>query len=92
MLFQREQVDTIFLYISTYALSHNVLPVVQKVNVPTIVLNLQPEKAIDYAKFNTLSDRGKMTGEWLAYCQSCVAPEIASVFNRANISFQLISG
>jgi L-arabinose isomerase len=92
MLFQKEQVDAIFLFISTYALSHNVLPVVQKVNVPTIVLNLQPEKAINYEKINALGDRGKMTGEWLAYCQSCVAPEIASVFNRANISFQLISG
>jgi L-arabinose isomerase len=85
-------VDAVFLVISTYALSHNVLPVVQKLKVPVVVLNLQPEKAIDYTTFNAIGDRGKMTGEWLAYCQSCVAPELASVFNRANISFQLISG
>jgi L-arabinose isomerase len=91
-LFQREQVDLIFLSISTYALSHNVLPVVQKLRVPVVILNLQPEKAINYQTFNAIGDRGKMTGEWLAYCQSCVAPELASVFNRSHISYQLISG
>lgn len=91
-VFNRENVDVIFLYISTYALSHNVLPLVQKTKVPVIVLNLQPVKAIDYKKFNAIGDRGKMTGEWLAHCQSCVAPELASVFNRAGIKFNLISG
>jgi L-arabinose isomerase len=91
-LFHQQQVDVVFLFITTYALSHNVLPVVKKVKAPLIVLNLQPEKAIDYATFNAIGDRGKMTGEWLAYCQSCVAPEIASVLNSSHISFELISG
>jgi L-arabinose isomerase len=91
-IFLQEQVDIIFLFISTYALSHNVLPMAQKVKVPIIVLNLQPEKSINYEKFNAIGDRGKMTGEWLAFCQSCVAPEIASVFNRSAILFKLISG
>ncbi len=91
-VFNRENIDCIFLFISTYALSHNLLPVAQKTKVPLIVLNLQPVKAIDYKKFNDIGDRGKMTGEWLAHCQSCVAPEIASVFNRASIKFHLISG
>ncbi len=90
--FDKENIDCIFLFISTYALSHNVLPVVQKTKVPLIVLNLQPVKAINYDAFNAIGDRGKMTGEWLAHCQSCVAPELASVFNRANIKFRLISG
>jgi len=90
--FNREEVDVIFLFISTYALSHNVLPVVQKTNAPVIILNLQPVMAIDYDKFNAIGDRGLMTGEWLAHCQSCVAPELASVFNRAKIKFTLISG
>jgi L-arabinose isomerase len=91
-LFREKNVDAVFLFITTYALSHNVLPVVQKVKVPLFVLNLQPEKAIDYTTFNAMGDRGKMTGEWLAYCQSCVAPEIASVLNRSKIPFELISG
>ncbi len=86
------QVDIIFLYVSTYALSHTVLPVVQKTNCPVVVLNMQPEKAIDFDKFNAIGDRGVMTGEWLANCQACSAPEIACVFNRANIDFHLVTG
>ncbi len=90
--FQRNEVDLIFLNISTYALSHNVLPLIQRTSCPVIVLNLQPSEAIDYKKFNSLGDRGRMTGEWLTYCQSCVAPELASVFNRAGIKYHLITG
>jgi L-arabinose isomerase len=91
-LFAESRIDLIFLNISTYALSHNVLPLIQRVNCPVIVLNLQPSEAIDYEKFNSMGDRGKMTGEWLSYCQSCVAPELASVFNRAGFSYHLITG
>src|SRR2546422_3006158 len=47
-LFKREDVSIIFLYVSTYALSATVLPVVQKTKTPVIILNLQPTKAIDY--------------------------------------------
>ena len=91
-LFREGGIDLIFLNISTYALSHNVLPLIQRVNCPVIVLNLQPSEAIDYESFNSIGDRGKMTGEWLSYCQSCVAPELASVFNRAGLSYHLITG
>ncbi|MFO7973223.1 MAG: L-fucose/L-arabinose isomerase family protein [Candidatus Hydrogenedentota bacterium] len=88
----RENVDLILLYVSTYALSSTVLPVVQRAKVPVIVLNLQPVSAIDYESFNALGDRGKMTGEWLAHCQACFAPEIACVFNRAGIDYHLVTG
>jgi L-arabinose isomerase len=91
-LLAKQNVDAIFLYISTYALSSTVLPVVQKLKVPVIVLSIQPTKAIDYEAFNALGDRGKMTGEWLAFCQACSAPEIASVFNKAKIDYHLITG
>ena len=91
-LFRREQVDLIFLYISTYALSSTVLPVVQQTKVPVVVLNLQPVPQLDYAKFNALGDRGLMTGLWLEHCQSCSAPEIACVFNRAGIPYHLVTG
>jgi L-arabinose isomerase len=91
-LFAREDVDLIFLYVSTYALSSTVLPVVQKTRVPVVVLNLQPASRIDYARFNQLGSREEMTGEWLAHCQACSAPEIASVFNRAGIDYHLITG
>jgi L-arabinose isomerase len=81
-----------FLYISTYALSSTVLPFVQKVKAPIVLLNLQPVAQLDYEKFNSLGDRGKMTGVWLEHCQACSVPEIASVFNRSGIGYNLVSG
>ncbi|MGD0755946.1 MAG: L-fucose/L-arabinose isomerase family protein [Bacteroidales bacterium] len=91
-LLRESGIDLLLLNISTYALSHNVLPLVQRVNCPVVILNLQPAEAIDYKKFNSIGDRGKMTGEWLAFCQSCVTPELASVFSRAGIKYHLITG
>ena len=90
--FRRADVDLIFLHVTTYALSSTVLPVVRRTKVPVIILNLQPEAAIDYPAFNRLEDRTAMTGEWLAYCSACPVPEIANVFNRAKIPFHQITG
>jgi L-arabinose isomerase len=90
--FRRQDVDLIFLYVSTYALSSTVLPVVRRAKVPVIILNLAPSPAIDYASFNSMGNRTKMTGEWLAYCQACPVPEIANVFNRCRIPFFQITG
>jgi L-arabinose isomerase len=90
--FRRQDVDLIFLYVTTYALSSTVLPVVQRAKVPVIILNLAPEAAIDYTTFNKMDDRTKMTGEWLAYCSACPVPEIANVFNRTGIKFHQITG
>ena len=90
--FRTEDVDIIFLYVSTYALSSTVLPVVQRAKVPVIILNLAPEASIDYKSFNKMTDRTKMTGEWLSYCSACPVPEIANVFNRTGIKFHQITG
>ena len=89
---KKEDVDILFLYISTYALSSTVLPLVQKVKCPVVILNIQPVAAIDYDSFNALGDRGKMTGEWLAHCQACSVPEFANVFNRAGIDYEFVTG
>lgn len=91
-LFKEKDVEVIFLFISTYALSSTVLPVVQKTKVPVVLLNLQPVAQMDYEKFNALGDRGKMTGVWLEHCQACSVPEIASVFNRAEVDYHLVTG
>lgn len=91
-IFRKADVDLIFLYVTTYALSSTVLPVVQRAKVPVIILNLSPEGAIDYTVFNQMNDRTKMTGEWLAYCSACPVPEIANVFKRAGINFHQITG
>ncbi len=90
--FRREDVDVIFLHVTTYALSSTVLPVVRRAKVPVIILNLAPEAAIDYATFNKMGDRTAMTGEWLAHCSACPVPEIANVFKRARIPFEQITG
>jgi L-arabinose isomerase len=90
--FRRADVDLIFLYVTTYALSSTVLPVVRRAQVPVIVLNLAPEPAIDYASFNALGDRTQMTGEWLAHCSACPVPEIANVFKRAGVRFHQVTG
>jgi L-arabinose isomerase len=90
--FRRADVDIIFLYVTTYALSSTVLPAVRRAKVPVIILNLVPTAAIDYNAFNRLGDRTKMTAEWLAYCQACPVPEIANVFNRCRIPFFQVSG
>jgi L-arabinose isomerase len=89
---RREDLDLIFLYVTTYALSSTVLPVVQRARVPVIILNLAPDLAIDYAKFNRLNNRTAMTGEWLAFCSACPVPEIANVFQRAGVRFHQVTG
>jgi L-arabinose isomerase len=90
--FRRADVDLIFLHVTTYALSSTVLPVVRRAKVPVVILNLSPSAAIYFDWFNGLGDRTKMTGEWLAYCQSCPVPEIANVFNRCRIPFFQVTG
>jgi len=89
---RREDIDVLFLYVTTYALSNTVLSLVQRAGVPVIVLNLQPEAAIDYQAFNKLEDRTAMTGHWLAYCSACPVPEIANVMARARIPFHQVTG
>ena len=91
-LFKQQDVEVIFLFISTYALSSTVLPVVQKAKVPVVMLNLQPVAQLDYEAFNALGDRGTMTGVWLEHCQSCSVPELACVFNRTGIDYHVVTG
>lgn len=68
-LFAREQVDLVFLYMATYCLSSTILPVVQRLNCPVVVLNLQPTPAIDYERLNALATAAD-DGLWLANCQA----------------------
>jgi L-arabinose isomerase len=62
-------VDLIFLYVTTYAVSSTVLPVVQRAKVPVIILNLSPEAAIYYGKFNRQKDDGYMA--FILFCLFC---------------------
>lgn len=89
---QAEGVELLFIYIATYALSSTMLPVAAQAKVPVILLNIQPTAAIDYDYINSMGDRGRMTGEWLAHCQACSTPEFACVLNRAGIRYDIVTG
>ncbi|MDE3104712.1 MAG: arabinose isomerase [Acidobacteriota bacterium] len=91
-LARREEVAVLLVYVTTYALSATVLPLIRRAGVPVVLLNLQPEAAIDYARFNAMGDRTAMTGDWLAYCSACPVPEIANVLRRLQIPFYQVTG
>jgi L-arabinose isomerase len=90
--FRAADLDLLLIYITTYAVSSIVLPLVQRAGAPVIILNLQPDAAIDYAAFNRLKDRTAMTGIWLEYCSACPVPEIANLLKRAKIPFRQVTG
>lgn len=89
---RRDDIDLLLIYVTTYALSSTVLPLVKRAGVPVLLLNLQPEPALDYDRFNRMGDRTAMTGEWLAFCSSCPIPEMANVLRRLDIPFHQITG
>jgi len=76
--------DLVLLYTATYATSSQVLPTVQAVAAPVVILNLQPTRALDYEAMTT--------GEWLANCSACCVPEIAGAFTRARIPYRTVTG
>jgi L-arabinose isomerase len=76
--------ELLLLYTATYATSAQVLPVVQAVDAPVVVLNLQPTLTLDY--------EGMTTGEWLANCSACCVPEIAGALARARIGYRVVTG
>jgi L-arabinose isomerase len=78
------RVDLVMLYTATYATSSQVLPVVQAVDAPVVILNLQPTRTLDYEAMTT--------GEWLANCSACCVPEIAGAFTRARIAYRTVTG
>lgn len=82
--FAREDLDLLVCSIGTYATSSQVLPVVQRQRAPVLVLNLQPVAALDYERTDT--------AEWLANCTVCSVPELAGVFARARIPFNVVTG
>ncbi len=85
-------IDLICLYISTYALSSTVLPLVQRAQVPILILNVQPTEAVDYEYFANLPTKEERTAEWLAYCQACSVPEVAAVLNKAHCWYKILTG
>ncbi|WP_319567071.1 L-fucose/L-arabinose isomerase family protein [Cohaesibacter marisflavi] len=90
--FRNASVDALVLYITTYAKSGSILPLVQHIAKPVLVLALQPQTRVPVNEINSVEDRGIRTGQWLAHCQACTAPELANVFNRAAIPYEMVVG
>jgi L-arabinose isomerase len=78
------RMDLVLVYAATYATSSQVLPVVQAVDAPVIVLNLQPTRTLAYEAMTT--------AEWLANCSACCVPEIAGALARARIPYKTVTG
>ena len=89
---RREGSRLLVLWLSTYALSGTILPLVQDCGCPVVVAALQPGPALDIPAVNALGDRGAMTGAWLGWCQACSAPEVANVFHRVGLPLRLVAG
>ena len=82
--FNANNVDIVFLHAATYATSAAVVPAHQICRAPLVLLNLQPAISVNYERTTT--------GEWLAHCNACAAPEIANALNRFEIPYRIISG
>lgn len=76
-LFKRQNVDFLICYMSTYALSSTVLPVVQRAGVPMIIVSLQPSKAMDYKNGTTFMQ--------LEHDNQTSLSEVCCALRRANI-------
>jgi L-arabinose isomerase len=89
---RKEDIDVLVVYVTTYALSSVLLPIIRLAKVPVLLLNLQPTQAIDYSALHALLDRTAMTAEWLAYCNACPIPEFTNVLRRLNLPFFQVTG
>ncbi len=78
------RVELVMIYTATYATSSQVLPAVQAVKAPVVILNLQPTRTVDYDRMTT--------GEWLANCSACCVPELAGAFTRARVPYSTVTG
>jgi L-arabinose isomerase len=75
--FRRQGIDFLFCFMSTYALSSTVLPVIQRAGVPVVFVSLQPTKAMDYAHGTTVVQ--------LEYDNQTSLPEVCCALRRAGI-------
>jgi L-arabinose isomerase len=75
--FRTSGVDFLVCFMSTYALSSTVLPVVQRAGVPMLIASLQPNRAMDYARGTTAMQ--------LEHDNQTSLPEICCALNRAGI-------
>ena len=74
--FAQQQLDLLFCFVATYTPSAHVLPVIQRANVPVVLLCLQPSAGMDYNKATTMLQ--------LEHDNITSLPEISGAMARAN--------
>lgn len=82
--FASERIDLVVCWAGTYATSTQVLPVAQRAGAPVLLLNLQPEVALDYESADTWT--------CLANAGICPIPELAGVFLRSGVPHRIVTG
>lgn len=85
-VFEEKKVDVVFCQMLTYAASVYIAPVVRKLDVPVILLNVQYKKALDY-------DNVKGIGDWLGEGITCAGvPEATAVLVQLDKKFAVVTG
>jgi L-arabinose isomerase len=84
--FKENNVSLIFVHLTTYASSENLLPLVRELDVPVILLNVQAVKALDL-------DHVTNIGDWLGGGATCAGlPEMTAGLLRYEKNFDIITG
>lgn len=85
-LFASQNVDIVFVHLATYANSETLLPAIRGLDVPVILLNAQPEKALDMDKVTGI-------GDWLSSGVTPASlPEMTNVLIRLGKRFDTVTG
>jgi len=83
-LIAADDIDMLFLLVSTYMTSGQILPLLRDLTVPIVVIALQPSSKMDHETFGT--------GEWLAYAGSAGLPEMGVALERLGKPVHAIAG
>lgn len=84
--FAAARVDLIFCHLTTYANSETLLPAVAELDVPVVLLNVQPVRALTMAEVKTIPD-------WLGVACTCAGlPEMTAILTRARKRFAVVTG
>lgn len=79
-------IDILFVHLATYANSETLLPAVRDLDVPIVLLNVQPQRKLDMAKLTGI-------GDWLGSGVTPASlPEMTNVLVRLGKRFDSITG
>lgn len=81
---RRAAPDVVVLFIATYMTSGQVVAIAREVDVPILLLELQPEPHMPHAEVDT--------GDFLLYAGVAALPELSNVFERCGADYEIIVG